>query len=122
MILRITAAVALAAATLSGCCTSNEAVPDGERLTDYPERPANMSQAEYDAYCKQIKAGAITTVNAYCPVMLEDPVDPTVTPAAWKGTSVGFCCMGCLPKWTKLTDAQKDAAVAAAVAKGKPAT
>jgi hypothetical protein len=26
-----------------------------------------------------------------------------------KGRGVGFCCPGCMPKWDKLSDAEKDA-------------
>ncbi|MFO0832265.1 MAG: hypothetical protein U0637_10560 [Phycisphaerales bacterium] len=71
-----------------------------------------------EAVCLKPKPGTITSVNEYCAVNLNDPVDPTLT-AQWKGQTVGFCCKGCLPKWANMTDAEKDAAVAKAVAKGK---
>ncbi len=73
---------------------------------------------EDEAMCLQRKPGTIVTVNEYCVVNLADPVDPAIV-QEWKGQKVGFCCKGCLPKWEKMTDAEKDAAVATAVAKGK---
>ena len=74
---------------------------------------------ENEAVCKEVKPGTVTTVNAYCVVMNEDPVDPELV-REFKGQRVGFCCKGCLPKWEALTDGQKDAALAKAIAKGKP--
>ena len=74
-------------------------------------------QAEDDSMCMKRKPGTIVSVNEYCVMVLADPVDPSVV-VDWKGQKVGFCCAGCLPKWDKLNEEQKDAAVAAAVAKG----
>lgn len=74
---------------------------------------------EGEAVCKDVKPGAVTTANAYCVIMNEDPVDPGLF-REYKSQRVGFCCKGCLPKWEALTDAQKDAALAKAIAKGKP--
>jgi hypothetical protein len=68
--------------------------------------------------CESPKAGTIVTVNEYCAVNNNDPVDPAII-REWKGQKVGFCCKGCLPRWAKMSDAEKDAAVASAVAKGK---
>jgi hypothetical protein len=64
------------------------------------------------------KPDEIITVNDYCAVMNDDPVDPAHV-TVYKGQKVGFCCSQCLPKWQAMTDAQRDAALAAAVAKGK---
>ncbi len=74
--------------------------------------------AQEPSMCTAPKPGTITSVNQYCVMVAKDPVDPTVT-AQWKGQTVGFCCNGCIPKWEKLTEKEKDAALAAAVAKGK---
>ena len=75
--------------------------------------------ADNEAVCKDVKPGTVTTANAYCVIMNEDPVDPELV-REYKGQRVGFCCKGCLPKWEALTDGQKDAALAKAIAKGKP--
>lgn len=76
------------------------------------------AKAEADeAECKTPKAG-VTTVNKVCVVEPEDFVNPDVPAADFKGQKVGFCCKGCVPKWNKMTDAQKDAALAAAIAAG----
>lgn len=72
--------------------------------------------------CKDPKGGTIITANEYCAVVNDDPVDPAVPFAEWKGQKIGFCCKGCLPKWNKMTDAEKDAGVSAAIAKGKVST
>ncbi len=76
------------------------------------------SNAADESMCLERKPGTIVTVNEYCAVVPADPVDPTVV-AEWKGQKVGFCCKGCLPKWEKMSEAEKDAALAGAVAKGK---
>lgn len=68
--------------------------------------------------CKLRKPGTIVSVNEYCAIVLDDPVDPNVV-VDWKGQKVSFCCQGCVPKWEKLSATEKDAALAAAIAKGK---
>lgn len=74
-------------------------------------------KGEDEAACANPKPGTIVTVNQYCAVNNADPVDPSLV-REWKGQKIGFCCKGCLPQWDKMTDAEKDAAVARAVAKG----
>lgn len=70
-----------------------------------------------EATCKEPK-GEVTTVNRMCAVEHDDPVNPAVEAAMYKGQKVGFCCKGCVPKWNAMTDAQKDASLAAALAAG----
>lgn len=56
-------------------------------------------------------------VNKVCAVMTEHPVDEKNTPTvAWKGQTVGFCCGDCVDEWNKLSSADKDKALAAAMA------
>jgi hypothetical protein len=74
---------------------------------------------EDTAQCKAFK-GETDTVNKVCVMVNDDPVNPSVEPAIWKGQKIGFCCNGCKPRWAALTDAQKDAAVAKAVAMPAP--
>lgn len=74
-------------------------------------------QKEDESACREVKPGVVTTPNAFCVMVPEDPVDPAVAPVEWKGQKLGLCCEGCRGKWNKLTDAQKDAAVAKAIAK-----
>ena len=98
---RTIAALTLAAATLTfsfGCCACN----DGAMHEDKEK-------------CAAPKPGTITSVNQYCAIMHEDPVDPALATAEWNGQKVGFCCAGCVPKWNKMTPAQKDAALAGAL-------
>jgi hypothetical protein len=78
------------------------------------------TQRESESYCRSVKPGTVTSVNAYCAIMPEDPVDPATANVEWKGQQVGFCCAGCVPKWNKMTPEQKDAALAKAIAAGKP--
>lgn len=70
--------------------------------------------------CKEVKPGVVTSVNYYCAVVSDDPVDPVIV-TEFEGQRVGFCCKGCVPRWNAMTTDQKRAALAAAVAKGKPA-
>ncbi len=72
-----------------------------------------------ESMCKEVKPGTVTTVNHYCVIMNDDPVDPAVV-REHKGRRVGFCCNGCIGKWNAMSDAQRDEAVRVAVAKGKP--
>jgi hypothetical protein len=80
---------------------------------------SNHTDADAKPRCKLPKGGTIITANEYCAVVNDDPVDPAVPFAEWKGQKIGFCCKGCLPKWNKMTDAEKDAGVSAAIARGK---
>lgn len=80
---------------------------------------SNPSAAHNEADCQDVKPGTVTTANAVCVIENEDPVNPAIEPAAWKGQKVGFCCKGCKPQWEKKTDAEKDASLAQAVAKSK---
>jgi hypothetical protein len=72
-----------------------------------------------EAACTDVKPGTVTTANKVCVMVNADPVNPSVTPVEWKGQKYGLCCNGCRPKWNALTDAQKDAAVAKALAASK---
>lgn len=78
------------------------------------------AKAEDESQCKAVKPGTIVTVNRMCAVVNEDPVNPTVEPVVWKGQKVGFCCDGCKPRWAKMTAAEKDAALAKAIATPVP--
>ena len=59
-------------------------------------------------------------VNAYCPIM-GSKIDPNKTPDSlareYKGMKVAFCCPVCPPQWDKLSDAEKDAKLKAAMEK-----
>jgi len=77
------------------------------------------AHGETEEYCRSVKPGVITSVNTMCAVMVQDPVDPALTPIDWKGQKVGFCCQGCVPDWEKMTDSQKDASLAKAVANSR---
>jgi len=80
---------------------------------------AGKNHQESDAECKAVKPGTITTANKVCVVMNDDPVNPSVDPVEWKGQKYGLCCNGCRGKWNAMTAAQKDEAVARAVALSK---
>lgn len=54
--------------------------------------------------------------NAVCPIGGEDATGSAVT-TSYKGKTIALCCEGCKPKFDKMTDAQKDAALAKVAAK-----
>jgi|KBSSwiStaDraftv2_1062776.scaffolds.fasta_scaffold200134_3 hypothetical protein len=60
---------------------------------------------------KTATPATITVVNTICPIAGDDfarhemPADLT---REWKGTKIGFCCEHCVPKFDKLTTAEKD--------------
>lgn len=56
-----------------------------------------------------------TPVNKVCPLMTEHPVSKTVT-VMHKGQTVGFCCDDCKDSFENMSEQEKDAALAAAIA------
>ena len=60
-------------------------------------------------------AMAVKADNTKCPGTLA-PVNPSVPTVAYKGKNIGFCCGKCPAAFAKMTDAEKDAAVAKAMA------
>ncbi|MBL9148982.1 MAG: hypothetical protein JNM94_09850 [Phycisphaerae bacterium] len=88
-------------------------------LTACSSAPKGQASAEDESMCKEVKPGVVTSVNHYCAVVNDDPVDPVIV-TEFEGQKVGFCCKGCVPRWNAMTTDQKRAALAAAVAKGKP--
>jgi hypothetical protein len=61
-------------------------------------------------------ASAIKVVNTRGPIQ-DKPIDPVKVPDSltrqYKGRRIGFCSAGCPQAWDKLSDAQKDAKLAA---------
>jgi hypothetical protein len=100
---RPAAALCFAAALALSACASDHRTASGE------------SEAE----CRAVKPGTVTTANKVCVIENDDPVNPEVEPVTWKGQKFGLCCNGCRPKWEALTAAEKDQAVATALAKSK---
>jgi hypothetical protein len=74
---------------------------------------------EDEAQCKMVKPGSVTTANKMCVVMFDDPVNPATEPVVYKGQKYGLCCEGCRERWEKMTDAQKEANIARAMAASK---
>jgi hypothetical protein len=62
--------------------------------------------------------GRVAVVNARCPVVNRDAIPGNMAKencvVEWRGQKVGLCCPGCAPNWAKMTDAEKDAALARA--------
>jgi len=58
------------------------------------------------------KETAAAPVNSVCPIS-GNPIDASVT-TEYKDQAVAFCCDMCPAKWEKLSDAEKDAALAKA--------
>ncbi|MGI9012974.1 MAG: hypothetical protein ACR2GY_01850 [Phycisphaerales bacterium] len=52
-------------------------------------------------------------INANCPIMDGHPVSAEAKTTMHKGERIGFCCDGCIGAWNKMSDAEKDAYVAA---------
>lgn len=89
------ALLALAGALFTGCAAHSE---DTCKPGDLNAKPV---------------AGA---VNAVCPIGGDDATGSTVT-TSYHGKTVALCCAGCKPKFDKMTDAEKDAALAKVAAK-----
>lgn len=54
---------------------------------------------------------AVKADNTLCPIM-GSPVKEGGATVAYNGKNVGFCCPGCAGKFAKMTDAEKQAAIA----------
>ncbi len=75
---------------------------------DHSEHAEGDEHADHDddhgvADAATLAAAGIT--NTKCPIM-GDPIDPKYT-TKFMGKKIGFCCEDCLPKWEKLSDAEK---------------
>lgn len=63
--------------------------------------------------------GSVAVVNTMCPVGGDDfetKTRPTDLARTWNGTSIGFCCEGCVKQFDKMSDEKKTATATAAVA------
>jgi hypothetical protein len=65
---------------------------------------------------KKAAAGKNAVANALCPITggALGPDVPERLTRTYKGQKIGFCCDGCPESWDRLTDAEKDAALAKA--------
>ncbi|MDX2114807.1 MAG: hypothetical protein SFZ24_04190 [Planctomycetota bacterium] len=67
--------------------------------------------------------GAKAPVNQVCPIMQDEGNTHDVSAEAMtvvhRGKTVGFCCDHCIEEWNSLSDADKDAKLASAIAKSK---
>jgi len=71
---------------------------------------AGCNSADKSAASNKPAPASMSVVNSKCPVSGQ-PVDPAAQAVSYKGKNVGFCCDGCQSKWSKMTDAEKDAFV-----------
>jgi hypothetical protein len=111
--LAVVAALGLMAAGANfGCApnSSEQATPGGGAMVPASPGVATVSTAPGGA------AASTATVNNRCPITLT-PIDPNNVPDSkvryYKGMKVGFCCGGHPEIWDKLSDAEKDAKLAA---------
>jgi hypothetical protein len=54
---------------------------------------------------------AMGAINDQCP-MSGRPVDPEAPTVEHAGSTIGFCCGGCVGPWEQMTKAEKDGFVA----------
>jgi len=115
-------ALARLAGTLKAIDAAAEAVKAGkkdEALARLAEARKTVSEmhAGLAAHAKPVKGIA---ANVRCPIMggkLNWPKITAKLTREYNGKTVGFCCGGCPARWDKLTDKQKDAALAKVAAK-----
>ena len=84
--------LALAVVVFGGCETSEESCCEENARTS-ADRPV-------------VEPGIL--VNKKCPMTGEELAPNPVT-ADYQGKKVGFCCAGCVTKWSKLTPSEMDA-------------
>ncbi len=102
--------VACGLALLGGCQSGKTAEAEENCV---PVGSPEAAQAPADT------TGMVLVVNKVCPIVNGDAIPGRMADercvVEWKGKKVGMCCPGCMPKWSKLSDAQKDAALAKAM-------
>lgn len=98
-------AAACSTLALSGCVSQRaeavaraQAAPAGVEVTS-TRLVAEGSSARLSTPAVAAKAPAGKPINATCPVMLGNPVDPKVT-AEWKGAIVAFCDANARATWS----------------------
>lgn len=66
------------------------------------------------AECRPAQEGAkhAVAVNGACPIQPDEDASKSTVLVDYAGKKVAFCCPGCVTKWNKMTDAQKDEALA----------
>ena len=83
-----------------------------KKKTDEPAPTEKPAAAVQD----QLKQQVTEFVNARCPIMTENKIEPAkVTDDLirdHKGQKVAFCCAACPLVWDKLSDTEKDAKLA----------
>ena len=95
--------------------------PMSQPATLPASRPATLpaSQPATKPASQPATAPASGFVNVRCPIM-GTAINPASVPPAlvrqYKGQKVAFCCGMCPPQWDRLTPAQKDAKLKAALA------
>lgn len=72
---------------------------------------ACTAKTSEDSAASGSSAAAVATLNAKCPMMGND-VEADGGTVSYKGHTIGFCCDGCAPKFEKLSDSEKVAALA----------
>lgn len=101
---------------LKDLSATEAAIKAGEKETALAELAKVRKVLEaLQARVKPAASGGI--VNTFCP-MMGGKVDPKVA-TAYKDGKVGFCCPMCIPKWNKLSGADKATKLAAALARKK---
>jgi Tfp pilus assembly protein PilX len=104
---------------LKDLSAAEAAVKAGEKKTALAEL-AKVRKVLEALHARVKPAAGKGTVNSVCPIMggKFDPnkVKPNLV-VAYKDGKVGFCCAGCIPKWNKLSNAQRDQKLAAAARK-----
>lgn len=80
--------------------------------TPEPDTAATSSDAATETASADTDSAA-TASNTMCPIMGEAVTDDGGT-AEWNGTTVRFCCPGCIEKWEALSDDEKKAKLAEA--------
>lgn len=77
---------------------------------------ASLGGAGCASHTKTPSAIAEPAVNAVCPVM-DHEIHGDGPKVRHKGQVVAFCCDDCVPEWEGWSEAKKDAALRAAIAK-----
>lgn len=96
-------------AVLTGCADSEPAADDAP--ADATPAAEGDDHADHDgddhaAHDGDHAGEAAVAMNANCPIM-GSPVKPDGGSADYNGKTVGFCCPGCVDKWTSLSDEDK---------------
>ena len=105
---------AASALTLTGCASTGSTAADCDMSAGACTDDCDMSSGSCDmagkdkASCSTEGMASVGAVNDICPFSGK-PVNADIQTISFQGQEIGFCCAGCVSKFTNMTDTERAA-------------